>query len=590
MIHRGLVPLAVAVVTVAAFLPTLSGGFLNWDDNANFLDNPAYRGLGLEHVRWAFTSVTFGHYIPLTRLTWSLNYVLGGMNPWGYHLVNVLLHAANAVLFYLVARRLLAAAITDGTQAGRRAPGLGVAAAVAALLFSVHPLRVEPVAWITGRADLLCALFVLLTTWAYLRAVEAEGPARRGLILAAAVTLAAALLSKGAALPFVGALLLLDVYPLRRLRRLGGWPLVREKIPLLLVTLAGAGGVIYAVRHGAVLTQISEHDGLARLTAAAYSFLIAPFRMIWPASLSPLYEMPARISLFEPRFALALAGVILVTVVLIGLRARWPGGLAAWMFSVLMLAPTSAVVRQGVDLVPDRYSYLSGMGFAVLVGGAALGVIRLVRRGTLTRSMGWSAALAGLIALAGLGIASWSYSQVWRESETLWRWAVEMDPDCGVCHGKLGESALGGPAGQARAVEAEGLLRRAIALRPDLPDAYFNLGTALVLQRRYADAETPLRGYMERAPWSAAGSERLGLVYLLQGRYEPAVPLLRAAFVVNPGTPDLRRYLVQALEGQAQALQAQGRGGEAETLLAEVRIVSARPLDAAPAARPSSRP
>ncbi len=590
MTRRGLVPLAVALLAAAAFVPTLSGSFLNWDDNVNFLDNPAYRGLDREHVRWAFTSVFFGHYIPLTRLTWSLNWVLGGMNPWGYHLVNVLLHAANAALFYFVARRLLAAAIADGAQAGRRGPDLCAAAAVAALVWGVHPLRVEPVAWITGRPDLLCASFVLLTTWVYLRAAETEGPARGGLILVASLTFAAAVLSKGAALPFVGALLLLDVYPLRRLRRLGVRPLVHEKLPLLLVTLAGAGAVIYALRQGAVLTQISEHGGLARFAAAAHSFLIAPFRLIWPAALSPLYELPARINPLEPRFALALAGVVLVTAVLIGLRARWPGGLAAWTFSVLMLAPTSAVLRRGADLSPDRYTYLSGMGFAVLVGGGVLGLIRLVRRGTLTRFMGWSAALAGLIAVVGLGITSWSYSQVWRESETLWRWAVEVDPDCSVCHGKLGESALDGPAGQARAAEAEGLFRGAIALRPDLPDAYYNLGTALVLQGRYADAEVPLRRYMERAPWSASGSERLGLVYLLQGRYEPAVPLLRAAFVLKPRTPDLRRYLVQALEGQAQALQAQGRNGEAETLLAEVRVVSALPLDAAPPARQSSRP
>jgi predicted Zn-dependent protease len=100
----------------------------------------------------------------------------------------------------------------------------------------------------------------------------------------------------------------------------------------------------------------------------------------------------------------------------------------------------------------------------------------------------------------------------------------------------------------------------------------------------------PLRSYLERAPGSASGSERLGLVHLLQGRYEPAVPLLRAAFVSRPDTPDLRRYLVQALEGQAQALQAQGRGGEAEALLAEVRAVSALSLQATPAAQPSSRP
>ena len=589
MIRRGLVPLAVAGLIAAVFLPTLSGSFLNWDDNVNFLDNPAYRGLGREHIRWAFTSVSFGHYIPLTRLTWSVNWALGGMDPQGYHLVNVLLHAANGVLLYFVARRLLAAAVTDGGQGGRRGLDLCAAAAVAALVFGVHPLRVEPVAWITGRPDLLCAFFVLLTTRVYLQAVETEGPARRGLVWVAAITFAAALLSKGAALPFVGALLLLDVYPLRRLRRSGGWALVREKVPLLLVTLAGTGGVIYAVRHGAVLTQISEHGGLARLTAAAYSFLMALFRAIWPVSLSPLYEMPARISPLEPRFAVALGGVVLVTAVLIGLRGWWPAGLAAWMFSVLMLAPTSAIVRQGADLAPDRYSYLSGMGFAVLVGGAALGVIGLVRRGTVTRSMGWSAALAGFIAIAGLGISSWSYSQVWRESETLWRWALEVDPDCSVCHGKLGESVLGGPAGQTRAAEAEGLLRRAIALRPDLPDAYYNLGTALVLQGRYADAESPLRSYMDRAPWSASGSERLGLVYLLQGRYEPAVPLLRAAFVLRPHTPDLPRHLVQALEGQAQALQAQGRSGEADTLLAEVRVVSTLSLEAAPPSRPSPR-
>jgi protein O-mannosyl-transferase len=574
---RRLVPLAVAILTAATFLPTLSGSFLNWDDNVNFLENPAYRGLDLEHVRWAFTSVAFGHYIPLTRLTWSLNWVLDGMTPWGYHLVNVLLHAVNAALFYFVARRLLAAAVADGAQAGRREPDPCAAAAVAALVFGLHPLRVEPVAWITGRPDLLCASFVLVTTWVYLRAVETDGPARRGLVWLASVTLAAALLSKGSALPFVGALFILDVYPLRRFRQLGARSLVREKLPLLLITLAGAGAVVYAVRHGAVLTQISEHGGFARLAAAAYSFLIAPFRVIWPAALSPLYEMPARISPLEPRFALSLVGVILVTAVLIGLRARWPGGLAAWTFSVLMLAPTSAVVRQGVDLSPDRYTYLSGMGFAVLVGGGALGLIGLVRDGTLTRVMGWSTAVAGLIAITGLGVTTWSYSLVWRESESLWRWAVEVDPDCSVCHGKLGESALGGPGGQTRAAEAEGLFRRAIALRPDLPDAYYNLGTALVLQGRYADAEAPLRSFMERAPWSVSGPERLGLVYLLQGRYEPAVPLLRTAFVLKPETPDLRRYLVQALEGQALGLQAQGRSGEAEMLLAEARVVSAGP-------------
>jgi hypothetical protein len=547
MSRPSMIPMAVAVLTTVCFLPTLSGSFLNWDDNVNFLDNPAYRGLGVEQFRWAFTSVLFGHYIPLTRLSWSLNYVLGGMDPWGYHLVNVLVHGINAATFYFLARRLLAAAGgTDGQQ-GRREPAVCAAAAVAALVFGAHPLRVEPVAWISGRADLLCATFALLAVWAYLGAVEGEGRARPGPILLSATAFAEALLSKGAVLLLPAALILLDVYPLRRLFGLGWRPLLREKIPLLLVMLVGAVVMVRAVREGAVLTETSEYGASARISVLAYSLLAPVARFIWPAALSPLYEMPARVSVIEPRFGLTLGATVLITAVLILARRRWPGGLAAWTFSALMLAPTSLAVRMGADLAPDRYTYLSGLGFAALAGGAALTVIRLVRRGAITPWRGWAAALASLVAIASLGATSWSFSQVWTQSETLWRWAVELDPDCSVCHGKLGESALGGPGGAARVVEAEGLFRRAIALRPDLPDAYFNLGTALVVQGRYAEAEAPLRSYMERV-------------------------------AVEPARPGLRSELVQALRGHARELQARGRHTEADALLAEARALeSERP-------------
>jgi hypothetical protein len=574
MTVRATIPLAVAVLTVICFLPAVSGSFLNWDDNVNFTGNPSYRGLGPEQIRWAFTSVLFGHYIPLTRLTWSANFALGGMNAWGYHLVNLLLHGANAVIFYAVTRRLLAAADAGGAQRGRQQLDVCAGAGVAAVVFGVHPLRVEPVAWVTARADLLCATFALLTTWAYLRAVEDEGPGRRGSLLLAAAFLAAALLSKGAALPLVGALLVLDAYPLRRWGRLGWWALLKEKIPLLLVTLGGAVVVLWAVRDGAVLTRSSEYGIAARLAVAAYSFLMSAVRFVWPAELSPLYEMPARISLLEPRFGLAILAVLFVTGALIVLRRRWPSGLAAWTYSALILAPTNAALRQGADLGPDRYSYLAGLGFALLVGGGALVVIRLARRGALARPIAAALAFAGVVLVAGLGATSWSFSYVWRESESLWRWAVELDPACSVCHGKLGESALGGPGGASRVVEAEGLFRRAIALRPDLPDAYFNLGTALVVQGRYAEAESPLRSYMERAPRSSSGPERLGLVYLLERRYEEAIPLLRLALARNPDAPGLRGYLAQALQGRAAEL---GRGAETDALLTEARGLGAEP-------------
>jgi len=573
---RGIVPLAVAALTAACYAPTVGGSFLNWDDNVNFLQNPSYRGLGPAQLRWAATSTLFGHYIPVTRLSWGLSYVLRGMEPTGYHLFNVLLHAANTALFYVALRRLLVAATAAGDQAASRATDLTMAAAIGAVVWGVHPLRVEPVAWISGRADLLCGTFVLLATWAYLRSVERGGPARPGFILASAAGLAAAILSKGSALPLPAALLLLDVYPLRRLRARGAWPLVREKLPLLLVALAGAITVGVALRHGAVLTGAGDYGLLARATVAAYSFVVYPLRFVWPGSLSPLYEMPARVSPLDPRFGLGLVACLVVTAALVGVRRRWPAGLAAWTYAALLLAPTSAAIRLGADLAPDRYSYLSGMSLAALVGGGALGVMRLVRDGRLSRRIGWVAAAAAVVVIGGFGVTSWSYGEVWRQSETLWRWAVEVDPTCSVCQGKLGESVLEGPGGPARLEEAERLFRRAIALRPDLADAYFNLGTTLVVQGRYAEAEEPLCVYMARVPQAPAGPERLGLLYALEHRWEPAIPLLRQSLARTSDSAAVRSYLVESLRGRAAELTAEGKGAEADALRAEAQALEPR--------------
>jgi protein O-mannosyl-transferase len=573
MIRRWMLPLAVAVVTIVCFLPVVSGSFLNWDDDVNFRHNLAYRGLGWAQIRWAFTSVLFGHYVPLTRLTFSLNYVLGGLDPWGYHLLNVLLHALNAALFYVVGRRLLYAALGDGRADETSDVEVSAAAALAALVFAVHPLRVEPVAWITSRGDLLSATFVFLSTWAYLRAVDGPPTARRPLVLACTAGFAAALLSKGGALLFPAALLLLDVYPLRRLRRLGWRPLIAEKVPMLVVAAGAMVMIAYASRHGAALTAAADYPFVARFTVAAYGVVMSAVRFVWPAALSPLYEMPARIAPLEPRFALATSVAVLLTLGLILLRRHWPAGLAAWTFSALMLAPMSGAVRKTTDLAPDRYSYLAGLGFALLVGGAMLGLLRLVRRGVVAPGIAWVTGVACAAAIAGLGATSWTYSEIWRESETVWRWAVELDPNCSVCHNKLGESVLGDPARPERAAEAESLFRRAIVLRPDRPHPYFNLGTTLLVQGRYAEAESPLQSYIDRVPRSVAGPERLGRAYLLQNRFAAAIPLFRTALTRQPDTPGLRNSLIEALGGRARELEAEGRSIDAGPLLVELRAL-----------------
>ena len=214
-----LVPALIALVTFAAFLPTLHNQFVNWDDDENFLDNPHYRGLGWTQLRWMWTTFHLGHYIPLTWMTFGLDYRLWGMNPFGYHLTSLLLHAANAVVFFFVVHRILTLALPRPSERGR---ALAVSAGFAALVFAIHPLRVESVAWATERRDVLSGLFYLVTILVYLRACEGEKRGRRWYWLAVA-TFVCALLSKAMVVNLPIVLLILDVYPLRRLGGFVGW-------------------------------------------------------------------------------------------------------------------------------------------------------------------------------------------------------------------------------------------------------------------------------------------------------------------------------------------------------------------------------
>ncbi|HWN83341.1 MAG TPA: hypothetical protein VNM87_14690, partial [Candidatus Udaeobacter sp.] len=169
------------LVAIGAFIPSLSAEFLNWDDGVVLVRNEAYRGLGWSQVRWAFTNTLVGHYMPLTWLTFGVNYALGGMNPWGYHAINVLLHGVNAALFLLIAVRLLTAVGNgrDASDARRiETPAIVAGSLLATLLFAVHPQRVEPVAWVTCRSTLLSGFFYLLAVLGYLRST-AGGPVMR---------------------------------------------------------------------------------------------------------------------------------------------------------------------------------------------------------------------------------------------------------------------------------------------------------------------------------------------------------------------------------------------------------------------------
>jgi tetratricopeptide (TPR) repeat protein len=521
LLVRRIAPFAIAAITFAVFAPALQYGFILWDDDRNLLTNPSYRGLGWAQLRWAFTSAVMGHWIPVTWLTFGLDYALWGMNAFGYHLTSVLLHAANAALFYLLGRRLLRLGLT---AAAPRAITLG--AIVAALFFAVHPLRVESVVWVTERRDVLSALFYLLTVLAYVKACAADGPPRRRWFLASIGAYALGLLSKSLIMSLPLVLLVLDVYPLRRAR--GNWRRVLlEKLPYLGLAVAAAVVSVLVVIAKVGLTSASAYPPPARAAMALYSLVFYVWKTLLPLELSPMYELPAQVGLTSPRFLAAALVAVGVSVVLVLARRPWPAALAAWLVYGLTLAPVSGIVHNGPQLVADRYSYLSCLGLALLVGA---GVASAVSSAAITRPLRATVAIAGLGWLVGLMVLTFDQLPVWRDTEEVWRRSLAVDPECAFCHGQWG--ALLGNRGELG--EAIAHFERVVALRPGTIRPRGNLGLALLKAGRPADAAVQFERMLAQEPNDAETRTRLGLALARQGKLAEASGELERASRDNP--------------------------------------------------------
>src|SRR2546427_1930643 len=419
-----LIPVLIALVTFAAFLPTLQNQFVTWDDQRNFLDNHDYRGLGWTHLRWMWTT-HLGHYIPLTWMTLGLDYLLWGMNPVGYHLTNLLLHAANAVVFFFVVRRLLTRALSSPSERGH---ALALSAGFGSLVFAIHPLRVESVAWATERRDVLSGLFYLLTILMYLRAREREERGRGWYWLSVAVFVLA-LLSKSMVVNLPIVLLILDVYPLRRLGGAVGWwsePARRvyvEKIPFVLLAAAASAVALMAQLSHDTMVSVVRLSGLGRLAVSMYGLSFYLRKTVAPVNLSPLYELPPTVNPWAPSFLLSYGVVLAITAIVLAFRRRMPGLPAAWVAYIVVLLPGLGIFQSGPQIAADRYTYLAGLGWAILVSAGLLSCWRA-----------WRFPLTGLAVcvLLGLGVLSWNQVRVWHDSETLWTHALAMYPQSSI--------------------------------------------------------------------------------------------------------------------------------------------------------------
>ncbi len=527
-ILRAAIPVLVAIVTAAVFYPVVHNDFLNWDDDATLTTNLNFRRLGARELRWMFTTFALGHYQPLSWLSFSLDYFFWGMNPAGYHLTNMLLHAVNAAFFCLLSVKLLELA-----KPGWDKRSVEIGAALAALLFALHPLRVESVAWATERRDVLSGSFFFLTLLAYLKAASSTASKTYGGWLGAAlVAYVLSLLSKATAMTLPVGLLALDYYPLRRLDDNGTGPprVWLEKLPFLVLGAAAAVVAGLAQHASGAMDTFAQHTPLQRLAQASFGVLYYVGKTFFPVRVYPMYDLPMQFSAFEPVYVASILAVIAVTVVLIAARRRFPALLAAWMYYLVLIAPVSGIAQSGSQMVADRYTYLSCLAWALLAGAAAAALWRArLGKKALRRYVAAGAALAVLLSLAFL---TRRQIDVWRDSETLYAYVLANTPR----PSRIAFNNLAGLlAERGKSDEAIGYYRRALEIDPKYDDARANLGNALMEQGKIDEAMAQYREALRLKPNSMVAHHNLGLALAKQGKIDEALEHYRKAVEINPG-------------------------------------------------------
>lgn len=534
-----LAALVVFLCTFFVFLPAMHNEFIDWDDTDNFLRNPDYRGLGPDNLKWMFSTFHMGHYQPLTWLTLGFDYTWGGiafgeypehgygMDPRSYHLTNVVLHAINAALVFVIARLLIGLAVPT---ANRTAVVSG--AALAALFFGVHPLRVESVAWATERRDLLSGLFLLLSVLSYVHAHRDPQTRRTKCKVAALGFFVLSLLSKviGVTLPVV--LLILDWFPLGRLdRNPARWlsppnrAVLIEKLPYF--GLSFVFSLIATIGQGTNkwLVTLEMHGPFERIVQSMYGLVFYVWKTALPVNLSPLYQMRLPLDVTQPKFIVAAIVLMGLVALLIVFRHRLTSVVATALVYAVMILPVLGLMQNGPQLVADRYSYLPCIGWAVLLGGA---IALLWRRLN-------SATTAPVIALALIvcGTLGWLTRQqirIWRTTESFWTYIYHFDPLSGYAQNGYGFVLLQ----RGQLDEAIAALRQAIETYPQNDKAHHNLWIAL---RRKGDTSALIAAYEAAMPIDAVATParyELGTLLLEQGDAARAASLLSEALQREP--------------------------------------------------------
>jgi protein O-mannosyl-transferase len=529
------------LAVAAAFGRAIRYDFVNYDDGDYVAQNPAVlNGLTASGVLWAFTNNHVQMWIPATWLSLMADAQFYGNDARGYHLTNLLLHAATVVGLFLVLRRMT----------GRTWPS-----AIVAALFAVHPLRVESVAWVTERKDVLSGLFFVLTLGAYVGYVRRPSRAKYAIM---ALCFAVGLMAKPVLITLPCVLLLLDYWPLRRFSpcadrgRTDSLPppeeggavrrLVAEKIPLFLLA-AIACAVTYKTQ-GRSMAHNDEFPFLWRIGNAAISYVAYLSQFFWPVNLSVSYpRRPLNLPVWEVWGSLTL--IVAVTAAAFAFRRRHPYWLVGWLWYLGMFLPVIGLLQIGVGGGGDRFTYLPQIGIAMALAWGLADLCAEQPRRCL------AAGAASGVVLLTLTACAWRQTAYWHDSETLWRRALACNEHDSFAQGGLGTMLhrVG------RIDEAILHYQKAVALQPD-DVVYNNLGGIYAERHQYDKAVACWENVLKITPDFAKAHVNLGHVLADRGELDKAIWHFRQALASEPDNADAHSRLGDALHRQGKDAEA----------------------------------
>ena len=428
----------IALLTFVCYLPSLRNEFVSLDDYGYVLDNWHIRSLNPEFFAWAFTDLSAGFWHPLTWISYAIDYAVWGLNPFGYHLTAILVHALNT---FLVARLILV--LLDTARPKNNLPsfpdakGALIAAGTTALLFGLHPLHVESVAWISERKDILCGLFFLLSLTSYLHHVgslssyadsERSGNflmSRPYILSLLFFVLALASKSMAVSLPVVK--LILDWYPLNRLvARNAVGKVLLEKVPFVIASLVISLASIFAQKSIGAMTMMATKPLWMR-TAVAFKALIAYLvKMLLPLHLVPLYPFPVKVPLISFEYLAPAVVTLTITGLALYHAQKNPLWISLWACYFITLFPTLGFIQVGIHAMADRFTYLPSLALFLLVGLAVARPVPFVSGAIPYQKI--CLPLAAVVVMVILSVLTIQQIGIWKSSQNLWDHTIRKGP------------------------------------------------------------------------------------------------------------------------------------------------------------------